>query len=284
VRIVREVEELRRYLPPEGTCFVPTMGNLHSGHLSLVREARLHSDCVVASIFVNRLQFGPHEDFDRYPRTFSEDCSKLESAGAHVLFAPDEAILYPEPQTVLVTPPPLANELEGKFRPGFFHGVATVVLKLFNCVRPATAIFGKKDYQQLLVIKTMVKQLNVPVSIVGSEIVRDSDGLALSSRNTYLSATDRREAPALYAALHSAARRIGDDPLAAKFVCEETSAELAHRGWQCDYVEARRSIDLTLPRTADENLVLLAAARIGSTRLIDNIEIPMAASRTHKPL
>lgn len=283
MRIIRAISELRSALPQEGVCFVPTMGNLHTGHLSLVNEARTRADCVVVSIFVNRLQFAPNEDFDRYPRTFSEDCAKLESAGVDVLFVPDEATLYPTPQTVMVTPPPFANELEGKFRPGFFHGVATVVLKLFNCVRPGAAIFGKKDYQQLLVVRSMVEQLNLPISIVGSEIVRDSDGLALSSRNIYLSEKERREAPVLHEVLLKGARRImeGRSPLST--ICSEASEELACRGWQCDYIEPRRRTDLNFPETEDSNLVLLGAARLGGTRLIDNVEFSRPVSRSPDP-
>ncbi len=278
MRVIREIPLLRSVLPATEICLVPTMGNLHHGHLALVKEARLHAECVAVSIFVNRLQFGPHEDFDKYPRTFSEDVDKLEAAGVDVLFAPDETSLYPARQTVVVTPPPFADDLEGRFRPGFFHGVATVVLKLFNCVHPTVAIFGKKDYQQLLVIQSMVEQLNVPISIVGSEIVRDSDGLALSSRNTYLSKEERTEAPALYAVLRKAARRIIDNPGDVLPTCEQASQELTHRGWRCDYIEARRRSDLGLPEREDSNLVLLGAARLGNTRLIDNIEFNTAPS------
>ena len=278
MRVIREIQLLRSFLPATEICLVPTMGNLHHGHLALVKEARQHADCVAVSIFVNRLQFGPNEDFDRYPRTFSADVAKLEAAGVDILFAPDEAVLYPARQTVVITPPPFANDLEGRFRPGFFHGVATVVLKLFNCVRPNVAIFGKKDFQQLLVIKSMVEQLNVPISVVGSEIIRDSDGLALSSRNTYLTEEERVEAPALYAALRKAARRIIDNPADVLPTCEQTSQELTRRGWRCDYVEARRNSDLGLPGRTDSNLVLLAAARLGATRLIDNVELNTSPS------
>ncbi len=178
--------------------FVPTMGNLHAGHISLMTQARAHGDTVVASIFVNRLQFGPNEDFDKYPRTFQADCDKLAAAGVDVLFAPTEADLYPEPQEYTVEPPDIQNILDGEFRPGHFRGVATVVLKLFNIVQPQVALFGKKDYQQLMVIRNMARQLALPIEIIGGETVRADDGLALSSRNGYLSATERTEAPRLH--------------------------------------------------------------------------------------
>jgi pantoate--beta-alanine ligase len=265
MQIVRDIESLRRAaaaLP--GLAFVPTMGNLHEGHLALVRLARERARRVAASIFVNRLQFAPHEDFDRYPRTFQADCEKLEAAGVELLFAPDERVLYPEPQAYIVEPPPIAAELEGQFRPRFFQGVATVVLKLFNCVRPALAVFGKKDYQQLHVVRGMVRQFDLPIEIVAGETVREADGLALSSRNGYLSAAERAEAPRLYKVLQEVA--------AGRFTGAQALRELAAKGWNPDYVEVRRRSDLAPPQTGDRELVVLAAARLGGTRLIDNLE------------
>ena len=264
MRIVSDIAELRRAtaaLPALG--FVPTMGNLHAGHIALVGIARGHARHVAASIFVNRLQFAPHEDFDRYPRTFEADCAKLEAAGVDLLFAPDERVLYPEPQQFIVEPLPVANELEGAFRPRFFHGVATVVLKLFNCVQPRVAVFGKKDYQQLHVIRARVRQLDLPVEIVAGETVREPDGLALSSRNGYLSAAERAEAPRLARVLRSVANGMS---------ASEAMAELARAGWQPDYVEVRRRADLAPAGAADRERVVLGAARLGATRLIDNLE------------
>lgn len=266
MRIVREISGLREALDGAKPAFVPTMGNLHAGHLSLVRLA--HSAAagapVVASIFVNRLQFAPGEDFERYPRTFERDCALLESAGVQLLFAPDEGVLYPEPQGYLVKPPPVADELEGRFRPGFFTGVATVVLKLLNCVQPAVAVFGKKDYQQLLVVRGMVRQLDLPVKIVAGETVREVDGLAMSSRNGYLSSAERAEAPRLHGLLSEIRSGRKD--------CEQAVRELSSAGWSPDYVEIRRRADLASAPALRGDSVVLAAARLGTTRLIDNLE------------
>ena len=248
--------------------FVPTMGNLHEGHLSLVRMARREAGAVAVSIFVNRLQFGAGEDFARYPRTFEKDCALLEREGVELLFAPDERTLYPEPQAYLVKPPPGADELEGRFRPGFFQGVATVVLKLFNCVQPAAAVFGKKDYQQRIVIRDMVRQLDLPVRIVPAETVREADGLAMSSRNGYLSAAERAEAPRL--------RRVLDEVRTGRITAPQAFAALQSAGWKPDYVEVRRARDLAPPEAGDRELVVLAAARLGATRLIDNLEFRAA--------
>jgi pantoate--beta-alanine ligase len=265
MQILTDIAALRRTLAQAGpVAFVPTMGNLHEGHLSLVRLARREARSVAVSIFVNRLQFAPSEDFDRYPRTFERDRQMLEAEGVEFLFAPDERALYPESQTYRVQPAPLGAELEGRFRPGFFEGVATVVLKLFNCVQPAAAIFGKKDYQQLVIIRGMVRQLNLPIAIVAGETAREADGLAMSSRNHYLSADERREAPRLYRVLHKVKQGL---PAA------EAVAELVQAGWQPDYVEVRRKTDLAAPRTGDSDLIVLAAARLGNTRLIDNLEL-----------
>lgn len=264
MQIAHTIEDLRdmlqRYRKP---AFVPTMGNLHEGHLALVAQAKPLGDATVASIFVNRLQFLPSEDFDRYPRTFERDRQLLVAEGVPFVFAPDERTLYPEPQTYRVQPPPLGAELEGRFRPGFFEGVSTVVLKLFNCVQPAAAIFGKKDYQQLVILRGMVKQLDLPIALVAAETVRESDGLAMSSRNNYLSAGEREEAPHLYRVL----RKVSQGLPAA-----EASQELAQAGWQPDYIEIRRRADLAPPQPGDSELIVLGAARLGSTRLIDNLE------------
>ena len=259
--------------------FVPTMGNLHEGHLALMKLARQHGDPVVASIFVNRLQFGPNEDFDRYPRTLRNDIEKLErERDVYVLFAPDEREMYPEPQSYRVQPPDdLGDILEGEFRPGFFEGVSTVVLKLLSCVQPRVAVFGKKDYQQLMIVRQMCRQFQLPVDIVAHETVRAQDGLALSSRNRYLSDEDRAEAPALYAALQSIKQRVlaGEQDLDA--VERDAMLALTGRGWQVDYLAVRRQRDLQRPAPdeigAGEPLVALAAAKLGATRLIDNLEL-----------
>ena len=252
---------------------VPTMGNLHEGHLDLVRIARQHADCVVVSIFVNPLQFGANEDFGKYPRTLQADCEKLARVGAQVVFAPSEADLYPVPQTVTVEPPPVAAELCGAFRPGHFRGVATVVLKLFNIVQPHVAVFGKKDYQQLYVIRQMTEQLNVPVTIVGGETVRAADGLALSSRNQYLSAVERSEAIRLYRILESIRQAVGQGARNFAALEAEAMSALQAHGWQVDYVAIRSRATLMPPQSDESALVVLGAARLGQTRLIDNLEI-----------
>ena len=263
MRILRDIPQLRRALPRD-LAFVPTMGNLHEGHLSLVRLARRHASAVAVSIFVNRLQFLPSEDFDRYPRTFERDCAALEREGVEFVFAPEEATLYPQPQLVRVHPGPLGEELEGRFRPGFFEGVATVVLKLLNCVQPRAAAFGKKDYQQLVVVRALVRQLELPVEIVAGETVREADGLAMSSRNAYLSAAERAEAPRLHALLRDVASRT--------LSADQAVNCLLAAGWKPDYVEVRRRRDLAPAGQADPDRVVLAAARLGATRLIDNLE------------
>ena len=282
MQIARTVSALREALqggPRPG--FVPTMGNLHQGHLALVRQARAAvgdgkgGTPVVASIFVNRLQFAPHEDFDSYPRTFERDCALLQDNGCDLVFAPDEAELYPEPQTVKVHPPAaLADVLEGAFRPGFFVGVSTVVLKLFNVVQPGVAVFGKKDMQQLLVIRHMVRQLALPVQVLAGETTRADDGLALSSRNVYLSADERAEAPALAQALRTLAAAVQGGRQDFDVLEAEALAGLQARGWAPDYVALRRRADLAPPQPGtEEPLVVLAAARLGRTRLIDNLEL-----------
>lgn len=268
------IADLRTALKGRGRIvFVPTMGNLHAGHISLMEQARAHGDTVVASIFVNRLQFGPHEDFDKYPRTFQDDCDKLVAAGVDVLFAPTEVDLYPEPQEYFVEPPAIQNVLDGEFRPGHFRGVATVVLKLFNCVQPDAAVFGKKDYQQLMVIRNMTRQMALPIAIVGGETVRAADGLALSSRNGYLSTAERAEAPRLYRELNRIRDALRQGALDLAGLENGALEALTAAGWKTDYVAVRQQSDLSVPAATNVPLVALAASRLGNTRLIDNIEI-----------
>ena len=270
------IADLRAALKNRGRIvFVPTMGNLHAGHISLMQQARGLGDTVVASIFVNRLQFGPNEDFDQYPRTFQDDCARLVAAGVDVLFAPDESELYPEPQEYQLDPPDIQNQLEGEFRPGHFRGVATVVLKLFNIVQPQVAVFGKKDYQQLMLLRNMTRQLALPIDIVGGETVRADDGLALSSRNGYLTPAERVEAPRLSRVL---AKISADIKAGARdFLSLEKTAreELDSHGWCCNYIAIRRQSDLKMPLADEKNLVVLAAARLGKPRLLDNLEIAL---------
>src|SRR3954467_2265045 len=252
--------------------FVPTMGNLHAGHVQLINIAKPRAACTVVSIFVNRLQFGPREDFERYPRTFEADCDKLRAAGVDVVFAPDEREIYPEPQTFVVEPSDLQHILEGAHRPGHFRGVATVVLKLFNLVQPHSAIFGKKDYQQYLVLRDMVKQFALPIEIIPAETVRAPDGLALSSRNLYLTPDERAEAPRLYRVLREARRQIAEGAHDYQRIELDAMGELARHGWKPDYVAVRRQADLQPPHNGD-SVVVVAAARLGRTRLIDNVEV-----------
>ena len=284
MHIAHTVSELRQLLAPASLrCFVPTMGNLHEGHLDLMRLARQRASqpgaLTVASIFVNRLQFGPNEDFDTYPRTFERDCELLAAQGCDVVFAPSEKELYPEPQTYKVHPPAeLADILEGQFRPGFFVGVATVVHKLFNIVQPDVAIFGKKDYQQLMVIRRMVQQMALPIEIVGGETRRADDGLALSSRNGYLSDEERAEAVQLSLALKalSASVKVGimRGSIDVPALEAQAMARLQQRGWTPDYMTVRRQHDLSPIHAPTANpLVVLGAARLGKTRLIDNLEV-----------
>ena len=283
MKIISDIQELRDHLRGQNRAsFVPTMGNLHEGHLSLMRLARQHGDPVVASIFVNRLQFGPNEDFDSYPRTMQADIEKLEKEGVYILFAPTERDLYPQPQEYRVNPPQqLGDILEGEFRPGFFKGVCTVVLKLFSCVQPKVAVFGKKDYQQLMIIRQMAKQFALPVEIIPGETIRAQDGLALSSRNGYLSTEERAEAPQLQRALQEVREQVlglnSRNIQALSDIEKEAVAKLAGRGWNPDYIAIRKQCDLAPPSnenlSAGEPLVILTAAKLGKTRLIDNLEI-----------
>ena len=274
MEIIRTVGELRARLAREpDVCCVPTMGNIHDGHLSLVKIAVQTAPVALTTIFVNRLQFGQGEDFERYPRTFEEDCAKLEAAGNAIVFNPDEQQMYSEPQAFFVDPPKVAKKLEGRFRPGHFRGVCTVVLKLFNTVQPQSAVFGKKDYQQLAIIRHMVDQLALPIRIIPEETVRADDGLALSSRNRYLSKQERKEAPRLREAILQIRDAISDGDR--KFVAMEYAAGalLSRNGWNVDYVVVRTQRGLKRPSPDDSDLVILGAATLGSTRLIDNLEV-----------
>ena len=290
MRVIHRCSELRQHLARfDRPAFVPTMGNLHAGHLALVHRARPLGDVTVASIFVNRLQFLPHEDFDSYPRTFESDCAQLEAAGCDVLFAPTEAELYPQPQRFKLLPPPeLADILEGQFRPGFFTGVCTVVLKLFALVFGQSkggghAVFGQKDYQQWLVLRQMAQQLALPLTLHAGPTERAPDGLALSSRNAYLSPAERAEAVQLNLALRrlaaAVAAAVADGATDLAALEQQATAQLNERGWQTDYLTVRRRSDLQAPQGADlagaasaGQLVALGAARLGRTRLIDNWE------------
>ncbi|MCR4305240.1 MAG: pantoate--beta-alanine ligase [Gallionella sp.] len=276
MQIIFTIAELRKRLADErAIAFVPTMGNLHEGHLDLMRRAREHGSYVVASIFVNPLQFGPSEDFDRYPRTLEADCARLQGL-ADVVFAPSVNEMYPAQQTVFVEPPAIANELCGASRPGHFRGMATVVLKLLNIVQPQVALFGKKDYQQLHIIRRMAAQLNLPVSIIGCETVRAADGLALSSRNQYLSEAERGEAAFLYRTLQGLRQQILLGERDFERLQQQGVEALAARGWAVDYVAVRNQSDLRTVTGAQRELVILAAARLGNTRLLDNIEVCLA--------
>ena len=298
MQIIRTIAELRETLArTPRPAFVPTMGSLHDGHLALARQARARADAagapLVASVFVNRLQFGPNEDFERYPRTLEADAEKLARERVDIVFAPDEPELYPQPQTFRVRPDAaLADVLEGQFRPGFFEGVCTVVLKLFCIVQPGAAVFGRKDWQQLFIVRRLVEQFALPIEVVAGDTVREPDGLAMSSRNAYLSPAERAEAPRLAGVLRQAAARLAAGEPAAP-VEQDAMAALRAAGWQPDYVAVRRRADLMPPGdaagqagkaspaasaperalAAGEPLVVLAAARLGSTRLIDNIEV-----------
>jgi pantoate--beta-alanine ligase len=274
MKLIHTLADLRATLSAyHHPAVVPTMGNLHAGHIALVKAAKPLGDVTVATIFVNRLQFGPKEDFATYPRTLEADCAQLEAAGCDIVFAPSEQELYPEPQGFLVQPPPeLANMLEGEFRPGFFTGVATVVMKLLSCTQARTAMFGKKDYQQLMVVRQMVKQFSMPVDIIGLETLRDRDGLAMSSRNGYLSATERQQAVLLSQTLTAMADAIRAGHTDYATLEAQAMAALRAAGWQPDYVAARRRVDLQAPEAGDA-LVVLAAAKLGTTRLIDNLEV-----------
>jgi len=278
VDLVHTVADLRKRLAREpAIALVPTMGNLHAGHISLVDLAHRHGTCVAATIFVNRLQFEPGSDFERYPRTLERDAKMLEAAGCHVVFAPDEKEMYPQRQEITLAPPTVAEQLDGHFRPGHFQGVVTVVAKLFNIVKPHAAVFGKKDYQQLKVIRELEKQLNFGIEIVAAETVREPDGLAMSSRNGYLSAAERAKAPQLQRELQRIKEGVEAGSRRFDRLCEIARGDLSMAGWNVDYVEVRNQSHLAHPDPHDTELVALAAASLGKTRLIDNLELRVPA-------
>jgi pantoate--beta-alanine ligase len=274
MHLLHTVAELRAALAGEtGTAFVPTMGNLHAGHVSLVELAKQHGSPVVASIFVNPLQFGAGEDFERYPRTLAADCEKLAAAGCDLVFAPDAAEMYPVPQTFTVQPPEaLVKDLCGAFRPGHFSGVATVVLKLFNLVQPHVAVFGKKDFQQFLVIQEMVRQFNLPIDIVAGDTLREADGLALSSRNGYLGDSERLQAAQLQRELAAIVATVQAGERDFDALCTTAGRHLNMAGWRVDYVALRDATTLQAPTHDSDRLVVLGAAWLGKTRLIDNLD------------
>ncbi|MCP5291505.1 MAG: pantoate--beta-alanine ligase [Burkholderiales bacterium] len=274
MNVIHNIPELRATLGKGNKiAFVPTMGNLHEGHLALVRKAKKNADCVVVSIYVNPLQFLPNEDFNQYPRTLNEDCKLLQNLDVDIVFAPDDKILFPVEQEILVLLPPVADQLEGKFRPGFFRGVATIVLKFLNIIQPDIAIFGKKDYQQLHIIRRMVQQLNLPVEILDEEIIRAPDGLALSSRNRYLDDNQRIEANHLYQTLNTVKTAIQTGQSNFPLLERNALSKLETRGWSVDYIAVLNQDTLQPAHSEDKALVVAAAARIGQTRLIDNIEL-----------
>jgi pantoate--beta-alanine ligase len=278
MQVVHTVAELRQQLAAESSIsFVPTMGNLHAGHIHLVELARQHGQCVVVSIFVNPLQFGANEDLASYPRTFAEDCAKLEAIGADIVFAPAEHEMYPVAQTVLVQPPPIADELCGAARPGHFRGMATVVLKLLNMVQPHTAIFGNKDFQQLFIIRELVRQLNLSVKIIAGETVREADGLAMSSRNGYLNPAQRLEAPRLYRVLQQVVQTVQHGRRDFDALGTQTTQYLTQLGWIVDYISIRSALTLAPAASDDQALIVLGAAKQGRTRLIDNITFSVNA-------
>ena len=274
MKIFNDIAALRNSLNgKQQIAFVPTMGNLHTGHLALIKQAKQLSDYVVVSIFVNRLQFLPHEDFDRYPRTFDNDCKLLAELNVNTVFAPNEEILFPTKQEFLLALPPVADTLEGEFRPGFFRGVATIVLKLFNIIQPDMAIFGKKDYQQLHIVREMVRQLNFPIEIVAGETIRAPDGLALSSRNQYLNKAQRLEACNLYQTLLQVKKEIISGCKDFLILQESATNNLIQRGWKVDYIRIQKRSSLMPAQINDKDLVILIAAWLDKTRLIDNLEI-----------
>ena len=274
MEIITDIPSLRLRLKSEHyVVFVPTMGNLHEGHLSLIQIAKQKSGCLVSSIFVNRLQFGQTSDFDQYPRTLKEDLKFLEKNGVDVVFVPTEEDIYPVHQEFIIEPPPLANILEGEFRPGFFSGVATLVLKLFNLVQPQLAIFGKKDYQQLCIMREMTRQLNLSIEIGEGETVRASDGLALSSRNRFLNKEERAEAVCLFQVLSKIKLEIETGNKNFEKLQSYAREILISRGWNVDYIALRKRNTLAPAQVNNGALVVLGAAKLGETRLIDNLEI-----------
>lgn len=287
MQIIHTIAELRVALNNQsGIAFVPTMGNLHAGHIKLVEVAKQHAACIVVSIFVNPLQFGKNEDLANYPRTLEADCDKLRKIGATIVFIPSAQEMYPDfdgnelNQSMSITPPPIANELCGAARPGHFTGVATVVAKLFNIIfyntnQPNVAVFGKKDFQQLFIIRQLVRQFNLPIEIIGVETMRESDGLAMSSRNGYLTPMQRGEAPRLHKALKLVVEAIqkGNHDFIA--VEKQTTQFLTQLGWIVDYISIRSAKTLLASQAGENQLIVLGAAKQGTTRLIDNIEFDL---------
>jgi len=274
VKIFNDIASIRAHLrDKQSIVFVPTMGNLHEGHLALIKQAKQLSNEVVVSIFVNRLQFLPHEDFSKYPRTIEQDCILLDELNVNTIFVPDEKILFPTRQEFLLALPSIADTLEGKFRPGFFRGVTIIVLKLFNIIQPYRAVFGKKDYQQLFMVQQMVKQLNLPIEIIAGETVRAPDGLALSSRNQYLETSQRTEASHLFQTLNHIKKEIISSNKDFPSLQEKAMQQLTERGWKVDYIQICNRLSLTPAQHLSEPLVVLAAAWLDKTRLIDNVEV-----------
>lgn len=276
MEIISDISALRaRFKSEPSIGFVPTMGNLHEGHLSLVTITQQHARCTVVSLFVNRLQFSPHEDFDRYPRTLQNDFALLEKAGVDIVFLPEERMIYPAPQIFQLLLPSLADTLEGAFRPGFFRGVTTVVLKLFNIVQPHIAVFGKKDYQQLHLVRDMVEQLNLPITILAGETIRLENGLALSSRNSYLTPAERAEASHLYQSLSQIKHAITAGERNLTLLEETAKQHLNQHNWKVDYLSVMQRNTLLPATPQDTELVILSAAWLGTTRLIDNLEVTL---------
>ena len=284
MQTIDRIAQLRRALEGQNSvALVPTMGNLHAGHLDLIKLAKQQATCVVVSIFVNPLQFGANEDLANYPRTLAADCEKLQAAGADIVFVPSVAEMYPDfdgqdlKQSITVQLPAVANDLCGASRLGHFAGVATVVLKLFNLVQPQLAVFGKKDYQQLFVIREMVKQFNLAIAILAADTVREPSGLAMSSRNGYLSNAEKAQASQLHAELVSVCAQIKQQGHSANFLSLEQAAtmNLQRQGWQVDYVAIRAASNLQAASAQDSDLVVLAAAKLGTTRLIDNLSLKL---------
>jgi pantoate--beta-alanine ligase len=279
MQIIHSVQALREALQSHSDiAFVPTMGNLHAGHLHLVKLAQTHAACVVVSIFVNPLQFGANEDLANYPRTLEADCDKLAQLGVDIVFVPTVHAIYPDfdgidlHQSITVQPPPIANMLCGASRPGHFMGVATVVLKLFNIVQPIVAVFGQKDFQQLFIIQAMVRQLNLPINIIAGETVREPNGLAMSSRNGYLSFTEKAQAVQLVRALSEVVASVQQGHHDYEKLALHAAQQLTEQGWQVDYVTVRSAFTLLPPTCSETELVVLGAAKLGKTRLIDNIQ------------
>ncbi|MES1989075.1 MAG: pantoate--beta-alanine ligase [Pseudomonadota bacterium] len=278
MQVIKTIDELRSALKNQSDiAFVPTMGNLHAGHIQLVEIAKQQAECVVVSIFVNPLQFGPTEDLASYPRTLDADCEKLKAAGASIVFTPSVEEMYAEfdgnnlNQTMTITPPPIANELCGATRPCHFAGVATVVMKLFNMVQPSIAVFGQKDFQQLFIIKQMVRQFNLPINIIGVDTVREPSGLAMSSRNGYLSNEQRAVASQLNSALKDIVQSVKSGNKDYSQLEQQAKSTLNNQGWLADYISIRSSLTLQPASSTDTDLVVLGAAKLGNTRLIDNI-------------